>query len=237
MGTWYKSSQILIVASIIASVAPTQASLFGRFTDIADYRGDVIMISAPRRVRSGATQGNLNAKLFLEQEDFVITEPIPVDTLGIPGIFDEVVDFQGGEIESGTINSYFLHVDSRPSPLFGYRSGPSRFQGSITFENPILGLIGFADTLLETRELQSSTTRYPLRRRYAHDLDPVIGSPVGDTVSISSDRRTLTFDFLNGYGVDQLRIVTSAVPEPAALSLLGIATICLVLPRLRRKVR
>lgn len=205
---------------------------YGHSAGVAAYSGDVAMVSAPLYIRNGTMESNHMAAFFVEQEDFMVSTPIPVDTLAAPGRYDDMGDFEAGEI-TGMVNSYFLHVDSVPHRFIGFGLWPRRYRGSITFDNPIVGLIGFADTLMDTRELQADSTRYPLRRHHNHDLDPILGSPIGDTVWISNDLKTLGFDFLNSNRMDQVRILT-AVPEPSALLLFTFAGFSMFFQRMRR---
>ncbi len=130
-----------------------------------------------------------------------------------------------------TVSSYLLHFDPVGSPTVGLIS-----TGSITFDTDILGLI-FTGTALGNTDgvLGSATTTYTGTFNRALEL---VSPPPGtaDIVTISADRRTLTFSLQTSTGQDHLRVVTAAVPEPNPALLLGMGVCCLLVLRRMRMV-
>jgi len=89
------------------------------------------------------------------------------------------------------------------------RPEAKRARGSITFDRPILGLI----TQLE--ELRASSGRFSKRKVRGQPRTQLefTGTPAGDRVTLSADRRTLTVDLAAPNGsTDVLRVIIDARP-------------------------
>jgi hypothetical protein len=126
------------------------------------------------------------------------------------------------------VNVYYLHADG-DSSVAGSRG---RYVGSITFTGRIIGVINNSDNPNATNDeffksnmFEIATFTYPQGNQ--HDLEATPNS-TRDNYSISSDFRTLTFDFNTngGNGLDEIRILTAAVPEPASMLVwLGLSSV------------
>lgn len=112
-------------------------------------------------------------------------------------------------VVTGVVDSHFLHWTAGPVP------GAS---GSITFSMPILGVI-FTDTLLDASDalLGAGGTLYPTGQ---------INRGMNPFGFLSASGNTLQFTFQNATGaieIEQVRIITRAIPAPGALCVAGLA--------------
>lgn len=116
------------------------------------------------------------------------------------------------EISAGTpLRSYILHF--RPEEIQPRRLA-NRLTGTITFDQPIAGLIVLHE------ELTASAARFSKRR--AGEAHPrreleLSGKPAGDRITLSEDMRTLTVDLAaSKKSFDLIRVVVDAsAPGPA----------------------
>ncbi|WP_156800314.1 PFE-CTERM domain-containing protein [Thalassoporum mexicanum] len=126
--------------------------------------------------------------------------------------------FFPGPLPFGTYNSHFLHFD--PGGPVGIISA-----GSVTFAEPIAGVIFFSTTLAGSDALAAPpVVAYPpLPFPRGTEEGP---SPDPDSVAISADRLTLSFSLISETpgDFDQIRVIT--VPfefeATAGLALLGL---------------
>ena len=134
------------------------------------------------------------------------------------------------------VDSYLLHFDS-------VGNSSIRQAGFVTFDTKILGIIGSFDPLITTDALlgiggtQYEVTEPAFGGRGLEGAD--FSAPAKrDSVTISSDGKTMNFDLGAGNWFDNFRIVTASdvrsVPEPSSLILLLLALPVLVLLRQSR---
>lgn len=121
-----------------------------------------------------------------------------------------------GTIAAGTrVNSYLLHFDTELEQSV-------QASGSVTFDESILGLAVLPATLLGSDGLTGlAGVMYPQGDQRGFELEQTGEGGGLDSVTLSTDRRTVSFDLRNGTRVDQVRVIT-AVPEPAAIVLFAI---------------
>jgi hypothetical protein len=127
-----------------------------------------------------------------------------------PGATDS--NLSGAIIPAGTtVNSYFLHFD-----VVGDRGVNNSLEafGSITFDQPILGLIVFPTSLNDSTQLGLPGVTYASGNNHGLELG-LMTNGTHDSVTLSPDMRTVTVDLNDASSPDELRIVT-AVPEPAS---------------------
>lgn len=207
---------LLAIFSVAPShlVAQTSSGILG----IDSYEGRIVPIVAPPSVSNGALVSpndfnQADTHLFLERADYTVSAGLPVDLVAFPGTYDRAPQFVGGSLPRQRVNSYFFHLDT-PADV-GEDEDVYRSFGSVTFSEKIVGVVGFANTLLATNELQSPATAYPDRQDEDHDFDAAAGGRFADSLTLSCDLRTLTFEFLTGGSMDQLRVITERVaPRP-----------------------
>jgi hypothetical protein len=127
---------------------------------------------------------------------------------------------------SGLLRSYMVHFD--PNGL-----ADVHLVGSITFENPILGLFLTIPRLVASDVLRGGTTYEGGHNRGLELAEPA-GSQYNDIFTISTDRKTLTVNLQTGTtSFDEVRVVT-AVPEMATIGSWGLLGLGFVVA-LRRK--
>lgn len=152
---------------------------------------------------------------FEEQQNVTLTSDIFVDGLyPAAGVYDAPTDLSPGNLPSGTtVSSYFLFAQSG-----GNASNQYSYAGQITFTDIIIGLQRSRDTIRMADNSQISL---------AFDYDVGNYNFTNESFTISPDKKTINFTFLNGSGMDNLRIITEAspmaVPEPKTYLLLSFA--------------
>ncbi|MEM8947497.1 MAG: hypothetical protein AAGD11_20150 [Planctomycetota bacterium] len=179
---------------------------------ISSVGGNVEVVSAPPSVRNDAFESDTAIRVFLESEVFV--SAVEVNAVAY-GLYDEYGDFDDQLLmPRGGVRSYLVHHDQ-------VGNAESLLSGSITFDVPILAIIGRSSTLENTdATLGANGTLYATVREgrqidYQNDTDQFIWQRNRRTIEIQS-RVTSKFD--------QLRILT-AVPEPGGLGLLMAASL------------
>lgn len=187
------------VASLLCGLTTSFAS-----ADIVTTTGDVQVVAAPPSVRRNDFEHTSLARVFFERLSANFAN-LTVNAV-LPGRYDAYADFQDQLIPSpGPFETYFLHFDPVGS-VEGF------VDGTVTFDRPMLGVIGRSLTMEQTDyTLGAPGTLYPTNR---FDREPEY-QPRGnyDYFELSADMRTMTFR-LRATDIDQLRMVVSAVPEP-----------------------
>lgn len=207
---------------------------------VTSTSGQVTLINPPPSVLNDPTPGGIlpleadnTAFLFLEQENFVLPSDIPLD-ITVPAAYNinNRIPTPGTATTGTTVNSYYLFANPIGSPA-PFSPDEKTYSGSITFDNPILGIDYLTSSFSATNSLLGNPTTL-----YTFGSSPGLGVTFAftfangttvprDAFTLTSDRKRLTFNFLTGSAVDQLRIITTsgspqAVPEPRTI--LGSAT-------------
>ena len=138
----------------------------------------------------------------VERRSISLDEPLPVN-ISEPGEYTRQSDLTPLEISSEKfVRSYGLHY----APL--QRVGPrraSRLTGSITFDQPILGVIVQQDELLASSFLFSRRGKGEANPRRELQLT---GEANGDRIFLSEDRMTSTLDLISpGRSSDLVRVI------------------------------
>lgn len=134
-----------------------------------------------------------------------LVQPLDVN-ISAPGDYSRVEQLTPITLSPGQrIRSYVLHYMPR-AQLRPRRAG--RMEGSITFDRPIAGLI------VQHEELFASSRRFSRRpageRQQRRQLD-LNGDDIGDRITLSEDRRTLTVSFVSpGRSSDLVRVIVEA---------------------------
>ncbi len=157
--------------------------------------------------------------IFEKQPDLVLPSLISVNVV-TPGTHTSSPGVSS--IAAGTrVAVYFVHMDII-DVADGGSGTPINLSGSVTFDSAILGIIGTQGELdASDPTLGVATTSYPTgvnARGYWEN---------SDSLTLSADRRTLTFNNMrvaNNFS-DQLRLILASEPPMAAL--LGLAALAL----------
>ena len=167
------------------------------------FTGQVAIINAPKTVEVNKLEDNNYAKLFAEQTNTTLSSQLTVDASKV-GSYSHESSFRPANILEGTkVNSYYLHADRVGSPATFQHA-----RGSITFNEPILGVVTTQGNLNLSDVLGSKNTVYSKAGRNIDGTDMI--NP--DWFSISEDRKTITFDFQTSTASDDVRIITAATP-------------------------
>jgi len=176
----------------------------------------------PDDVRTGRLEDNSRAVIFAEQTDFVTDGPLKVD-VSRPG---EVVKLENkvgkrGKVKRGKkktlklspsvipagkrVSSYYIHFD----PV-GKAAAELDATGSITFDEEVIGIIITGEKLVASNDIVGlSTTQYPGGQAQAAELTK------GTRLTLSADKRTVSFTLRASNSADNIRAITMAQGEPA----------------------
>ena len=163
-------------------------------------------------VRPQQTESNCTIYVFQERSN-VTDKQVDVEvtqlTNGTKGY--------GAETVSETFNSYYIHYDK-----LGQSRQHEKTQGTIQFDNEILGVIYTADGLSRTHRqigvcnrttgpsCGSGSTRYPVHPPAPDMFDTEDGDM---TRSAIVGPKTLQLDFKSNISADQMRVLTKGEPE------------------------
>ena len=149
-------------------------------------------------------------KVFVVPEGYSteLVEPLTVN-IASPGEYIHAEHLSPSDIPSGpAVRSFILHFHPNHD---GNRRRFERTTGSITFDRPVLGLI------VLHQELAASADRFPGRRAgefLEHRQLELTGNRVGDVISLSTDRRTVSLDLVApGRFSDLVRVIVDASIE------------------------
>ncbi len=173
---------------------------------LTDPTSVVERINPPVSVKLDKLTSNTCVRLFDERQDLRLDKVLKVD-ISKPGTYDEPRDLTPASLPIGTVvDSHFLHADN-------IGSAKIRLIGSVTFDADILGVIVTDGGLDKSDWVGSPTTAYPAKLQL-RGLE-LTGPPAngGDLVTISADRRTITFNVGFSTVLDSIRVLT-ANPSP-----------------------
>ena len=173
----------VVLGLIVAGLTATSV-----FASIATVGGSVTEISAPLSVKVGELRSNTEIFAFAEKQGVTLGTDLNVDLRPYP--------LSGpGSIPAGTtVDSHYIHFDP---------STTTSLSGSVTFSNPILGVIVRTSLLpVSDATLGATGTDYA-------GTTGARGSRDGDTVTISIDGLTVTVNLTAvNTGRDDIRVVT-----------------------------
>lgn len=159
------------------------------------------------------------ARLFNDKEVMVVpegrglpfNEPLTVEIsepghleITMPSVPLVVVE----PVENLLLNSYLVRVDPETE-----LEGPEHihFEGSVTFEHPVIGII-IGNATLKASDIRfgkSEWPRVPGADNYHRGLETNWNTTIHDEVSLSKDRRTVTIVFHTGGSTDDIRVITA----------------------------
>ena len=149
--------------------------------------------------------------VFPEQDGIVLEVELLVD-LDEPGQYQRIHREERKSISAGRrVGSYLLQLDPI-GRLQKKDPNKTRVIGQLTFDRPIVGLIGSTAKLDMTDDvLGHPRGEYSKTRRGIEPTRPADLPDSGrDVVTLSQDRRTLSLDLSAGSAVDQIRVVVQA---------------------------
>jgi RHS repeat-associated protein len=155
--------------------------------------GDVVKIFPPESVLRDAFESDDFAYVFDEQQNITLTQSLILNDL-----------CQGScTLPVGTlINSHFIHADSVNEGSVTW------YAGSVSFDTEVLGIIK------TTSSLDSTDERFGVEETTYAGNETDRGLENGqDTVTLSSDRRTITISFGTLDKQDQIRVITQGGPS------------------------
>ncbi len=164
----------------------------------------------PRRLRFVRSDD----QVFVVPEGYVTTlaEPLKVN-IASPGKYVRAETLTPSELPAGqVVRSFILHFHPEHD---GERRRFERITGRITFDRPVLGLIVLHE------ELAASAARFPGRKAgelLEHRQLELTGTRVGDAVTLSDDRSTVSLDLAApGRFSDLVRVIVDASNESLAV--------------------
>jgi len=181
------------------------------FASIAFTTGQAVFIAPPLDITRNTFVSNDEFFVFQEQTAASFPLAIPLEQVST-GVTNMMNDFVGGTVPANTeFDSFYVHVD-------GVGNSAQIFSGSIRFTTEIFGVI-LTDNALDSVDLllNSPLTIYP-----EGTTDRGLEFSGQDVITISEDRRTLTYSGRVSTAIDGFRIIT-AVPSPgvAGTALIG----------------
>jgi hypothetical protein len=176
---------------------------------IVSVTGNGTLIDAPASVATNVgLESNSTAFVFSEQSGFTLSSPATVD-ITASGSYPTAASLTPGSIAAGTVvDSTYFHFDPVGT------NDSLRYNVTIEFNADILGLAILDGTLTGTDFLGAPGTTYVANNR---------GLELNRQDLVSVAGRTVTITGLASTASDDFRIITSAVPEPGSLALVGLA--------------
>jgi hypothetical protein len=188
------------------------------------------LASPPASVQQGALESNDVVTLFQENTARRLESEYSVNVVG-PGLYDQNSDLPAGPqtLSAGTwVDSYFLSSDRLGA------TGSTLYEGSIVFNQRILGVALLQPSLDSSDTLGSAATIYPTGYSARNmELDPAT-----EWLRLSPDMKQLDFKFTTYQRVDQMRIFTATtVPEPGSAVFLLTGLGSLLALRVKRQAK
>lgn len=174
-------------------------------------------------------------RVFQEQAGYRLTTSLPVN-IGEPGFYQDLPSFASPVPRGSIVDVYFLHYDPEFFSVVPF--DPSMgiaLSGSITFDDPIVGLLMTGDPFQASSYLGNPATEYPpVLHRF--ELSSAAPDPIRDELTLSADGLTLGVNLSATTNADQMRVIVlrQAVPEPGACCLITIAALAVAIPRFAR---
>jgi len=204
------SLSFLVVLSFICSANAT----------ITSTSGSIVEISPPTSVEQDALEHNTEIRAFNERI-ITLSSDLELDTGEIIGA-------------GTTVQSHLLHFDTSSGAV-------TRSDGDILFASSVLGLIYLTDSLADSDSIFGLTTVAYSGASLGRGFEEPLGTTgTKDNYTISD--HLVSFDLVNlDLGVrpswmDEVRVVTTVVPEPISSTLFIVGAATLGFRRFRKKI-
>ena len=203
----------LLALSLTAAVTSVS------FASIVSTSGSLVEVAKPSDATLHTLESNTDVRVWLESTQILNSEFNGLDASG-PGAFISNSDLNGGSIAGNSlVSSYMVHFDPADNQSNDY-------EGSVTFSKKILGVI-VKDASLDASDslFGGGTTYYTGNNR---------GWESQEDFWVSADGFTLTVDGRASAPMDEYRVITEGVPEPATMSLLGLGAAAIAARRRKK---
>lgn len=203
----------MVAAAWMASPSSASAAF------VVSVSGSGSLVAPPADASPGAFESDTFS--VWEESSGATSADLAVDFNGTPGSYQGNSDYSalGTTIAAGTqVSSTLIHLDPVSAAVGAVKA-------TITFSNGIIGIALFGSSLDASDILGAPGTIYPTGTVPNAGLDTRgIDLRANDRFTVSADGKTLEVNFTaNGAGFDQIRVLTSGVPEPASLAIWSLA--------------
>jgi hypothetical protein len=195
------------IESVAYQTAPFEDS-WPITSGVLQTTGLMKFVSPGPKFAPGRYEDSEHILVFPERKHVLLAEAVSVDLVK-SGQYQRVKRKEKHEIAAGVrVRSYLLHLD----PIGRLEQGDprkARVMGQITFDRPIIGLIGNNAKLNATDQVVGHRFGdYGNAPRGIEPHRPKDETASGrDRVILSDDRRTLSLDLSAGSAVDQIRVL------------------------------
>ncbi len=169
--------------------------------EIIGSTGAVVIVDPPADARVNELESDTEIFVFVENLDMVAPDNIPLNIENAGILTDtDAQSLSPSRVDAGTmVSSYFVHFD-RIGRTEEYISA----EGSLTFDEEVRGLIVLSHSLEASHAMVGVPTTL-------YSNNPVELDTPGQYLSISDDRRTVSFKIFVNLVADDIRIITSPV--------------------------
>ncbi len=208
--------ELAAVSATILAAHPVHAAIIGT-------TGQIERLETPLWLLDESSIPKTTSFLaFDEAQNVVLNQDIQISD---PTNWDRLSDLD--VIRKGTrVSSHFIFWKN-PTPNQGLRQA----QATVTFDKPIIGLMGDARLVLPTNSLFFPNDPGLIRFNTGLDEPPL---PRDLATIVGNKSNILELDFKTYSGIDPLRVITLATPVPEPLTLLGTGTALGIAPLLKK---
>jgi hypothetical protein len=194
-----------------------------------------LVLNPPTSFIANTWESDTSIRVFAELTGVALSQPISID-ISATGQANSNALLSPAVLPIGTqVESYYVHYDPVGTTNIVNQSG------SLTFDSNVIGiLIGTVNgTSVNSSDPNSLTLSTPFLGRpgFAYSDQITEFYNMSDSITLSADRRTVSYFFTAQILGDSIRIVTapSSVPEPMSMTLVLSGLGCIFLRRSQRR--